>query len=142
MATAPNISVEMVLSKIRESTERAEFESARLRQRNSRLTGAGILAGGLSTAVGALAVTFGPMMSQIGGGWKLTCGVATLLTACATVCMGFCQQLSLPDHLAKATACAGRLRALEVQLSLGGREPAEVAKEYEDLMTYYYDLAL
>lgn len=141
MATTPSISAEMILSKIRESIEHAEFESARLRRRNSRLTGTGILAGGLSTAVGALAVTFGPMVSQ-GGGWELTCGIATLLTACATVCMGFCQQFAVPDHLARATACAGRLRALEVQLSLGGRSHAEVASEYEEIMAFYCDLTL
>lgn len=142
MATAPGISTDMILTKIRSSLDRAESESARLRQRNSRLTGAGILAGGLSTAVGALAVTFGPMMASVGGGWKLTCGIATLLTAAATVCMGFCQQLSLPDHLAKATACAGRLRALEVQLALSGRSPAEVTKEYEEVVTFYGDIAM
>jgi hypothetical protein len=128
---------ELILTKIRESLQRAELECARLRVRNTRLTGSSILSGGLATAVGALAVSFGPVLGHGPGGWKITCAVATIFTACATICSGLNQHLAIPDHLAKATACAGRLRALELEISVFGRNPSDVAKEYEELVAAY-----
>lgn len=126
-----------IVAKIRGSLQHAEMVSARLRHRNSRLIGTSILSGGLGTAVGALAVSVGPVLGHGASAWRVTCAVATIFTACATICSGLNQQLAVPDHLAKATACIGRLRALELEVTVGGRNPAEVAKEYGELATSY-----
>lgn len=108
------------------------MESVRLRVRNTRLTGTSILSGELGTAVGALAVSFGPVLGHGPGAWKITCLVATIFTACATICSGLNQHLSVPGRLAKATVCMGRRRALELEVAVFGRNPSEVAKEYEE----------
>ena len=84
-----------------------------------------------------MAVSVGPVLGRGLSGWKVTCAVPTVFTACATICSGLNQQLAVPDHLAKATACIGRLRALEIEITVSGRNPAEVAKEYQDLAASY-----
>lgn len=85
-------------------------------------------------------MSLGPVLGHGPSAWKATCAVATIFTACATICSGLNQQLAVPDHLAKATACVGRLRALEIEITIAGRNFADVAKEYEQLVASYGEL--
>jgi hypothetical protein len=74
--------------------------------------------------------------------WKLTCGVVAGLTACSTLLSGIHKQLAVPERLGKAMACIGKLRALEIDLTLGNRDIVQVAKEYQELAVNYPEFIL
>lgn len=97
----------------------------------------GVIAAALSSAVGASAVTRGPLAGHGSGAWKITCGITAVLSACAALAAGLNQQMGLADRLARATACAGRLHALEVEIALRGRAPDDVAHQYQELLATY-----
>lgn len=124
---------------LRRSFDCAQLSVTKLRHRSTRLVYVGVVAAALSTAIGANAATRGPLKGQGPGAWKLTCAVSAVLSACAAIAVGLNQQMGLADRLARAMMCAGRLRALEVQISMGGRASTEVAREYEELLGNYQE---
>lgn len=128
-----------VQSVLRRSLNCAQESVIKLRRRSTRLVYVGVIAAALSTAVGANAATRGSLKGQGPGAWKLTCALAAVLSACAAVAAGLNQQMALADRLARAMTCAGRLRALEVQISLGDRASSEIAREYEELLGNYQE---
>jgi len=136
MGTNPSLQTEIV-TKVRESLQHAEAQVKELRRRNSRFASASILFGALGTAVAGTASTTGPVIGQGAGAWKLTCLLTAAFTASATIFSALNQQLSVPDRLAKATACAGHLRALELDITLRGQDLAQVTKAYEELVERY-----
>lgn len=124
---------------VRRSLGCAQQSAMKLRRRSARLVYVGVVAAALSTAVGANAAARGPLKGQGPGAWKLTCAMSAVLSACAAIAVGLNQQMGLADRLARAMVCAGRLRALEVEMSLGGRASTEVAREYEELLGNYQE---
>ena len=102
----------------------------RLRRQNAWLGYTGIFAGAVATLLAGGAATTG----AIGGQWATTCGVVALRTACGTVASGLQRQLGIMENLTRATACAGKLDALRVALTVTRRELREVAIEYERLV--------
>ena len=130
---------EMILQQIRGALQNAEARARALRRRNSLMVSTGLVAGGLGTILAGLAAARGPLAGQGSGAWKLTCGVVGVLSACATLFPGLNQQLSVPDRLVKVTACVGRLRALEIALTVTQRDPAVVATEYQEVASTYQE---
>lgn len=128
-----------VLERIQDSLHHAEIHASNLRRRSSRFVCVNLVAGALGTIVAGLAAAFGPMAGRGPEAWKITCGAVALLTGCATLFSGLSQQLGLPDRLARATACAGRLRALEIDATLANRDLGEVAKGYEEVVANYQE---
>jgi hypothetical protein len=62
-----------------------------------------------------------------------------VLTATSTLFPGLNQQLAIPDHLAKATICVARLRALEMEMKEMNRDLGETTirgcgREHEEFM--------
>jgi hypothetical protein len=136
MSSAPGEAA-AIAGRIRQSLESAQRHANALRRQNARLVYVGLVAAALATAVGGIASAHGPLAGTGPGAWKLTCGLTAALSACAAVASGLNQQLSLANRLARAMTCAGRLQALEIGISIRGRQPAEVAREYEELLASY-----
>ena len=131
-----------MLLKTRESLRRAEAQSVRLRRGDSRFVYTSLVTSSLATIVAGLAAALGPVLGKGPPAWKLTCGVVAGLTACATLLSGIHKQLAITDRLGKANACVGKLRALEIDLTLGNRDVLEVAKEYQELAVNYQEVIL
>src|SRR5262245_59568480 len=110
---------EELLKRISQSLEHAAGKAATLKRRNTFMISAGLVAGAVGTILAGLASARGPLAGQGAGAWKVTCGLIGVLTACATLLPGLNQRLSIPDRLVKASACIGRLRALEIAITLG-----------------------
>jgi hypothetical protein len=125
---------EQILHHIHAARTNAEAKASALRRRNTRLVTLGLFTSGLGTILAGFAAAAGPLGGKGTGAWKMTCGIIAALTACATLLAGLNQQLSIPDRLARATACAGRLRALEVEITVAHRNPTEVAEQYEQVL--------
>ncbi len=102
----------------------------RLRRQNTWLGFTAILAGALASLLAGGAATTGP----IDGQWATTCGIVAVLAAAGTVTSGLQRQMMVPESLARAIACAGKLDALKVALTISRRALAEVASEYERLV--------
>jgi hypothetical protein len=126
-----------VAARIRQSLETAQRRAQALRHRSTQLAYLGLTASALATIVAGIASAHGPLAGQGPTSWKLTCGLTAVFSACAALASGLNQQFSYAEHLARAMACAGRLRSLELQVSLGERSPSEIAREYEDLVANY-----
>jgi flagellin-like hook-associated protein FlgL len=63
--------------------------------------------------------------------------VASAFAALAAITTGLQAQLRYAERLATATDCLGRLRALEVQASLGTLSQEDLAKSYAELVARY-----
>jgi ABC-type uncharacterized transport system fused permease/ATPase subunit len=124
--------------KIAQSLERANRKAARTRPLNSALGWTGMGAGALATLFAAMPAATGTAMMGSGvEGWRLTCGVVAAITLLGTVATGLSQQLNLTDTVARAQACAARLNALDVALSLGTLQPGDAAARYTEIVAEY-----
>ena len=128
-----------ILQKLRQSLHSAEDHMAHLRREDSRLVYSSLAASSMGTIVAGFAAALGPTLGKGPHAWKITCAVVALLTACATVLSGIHKQLSIPVRLGKASACVLKLRALEIDITLGNRDLAQVAKEYQELAVNYLE---
>jgi hypothetical protein len=131
-----------VLTALRGTLSRAEATLTRLKHRHDSLVYVSLLAGLLATVVAGFAAAIGPMTGSGPNAWKVTCGVVAALTGCATFCSGLNEKLAVPDQLAKAAACAGRLRTLDLAITLAHRDPSEVARDYQEIVAQYQDILL
>jgi hypothetical protein len=130
---------EDMLQQVRQAIANAESRTRELRRENSRLIILGLITGALGTIMAAFAAAKGPVTGQGPHAWRVTCGIVATLTACATLFPGLNQQLSIPDRLAKANICVGRLRGLEIGLTVTQRDPTEVAGEYQEVCSAYHE---
>lgn len=133
---------EALLVNVRESLRRAEAQAVHLRRGDSRFVYTSLVSSSTATVVAGLAAALGPVLGKGPAGWKVTCAVVAGLTACATLLSGIHKQLAIPERLGKVTACIGKLRALEIDLTLGNREALQVAKEYQELAVNYQEFIL
>lgn len=102
----------------------------RLRRQNTLFGYTSIVSGATSSLLAGGVATTGP----IAGTWSMTCGIVAVIAACGTIASGLQAQLAVADKLARATACAGKLEALDVALKISRRDVREVASEYERLV--------
>lgn len=72
--------------------------------------------------------------------WVTTCGVAAGLSLVAGLSTGLHKGLGITARLSRASACTGKLRALVLGASMGGRPPTELVRECEQVAAEYADL--
>jgi len=119
---------------IRDSLLRAEKYTYRLRRTYTRLIIGGFAGSAATVLVAGGTSVQGPLVGSGIEGWRLACIVAALLSLISTICVGLGHQLKLGERLPQGQLCIGRLRALDVALSLEGRSFDEIAKEYEEVV--------
>lgn len=116
------------------SRRKAESYVAHARRANMRAVVVSLVASSLSAFLTGLPSAIGePLM----GTWRVTCMLASLFAVIAAITTGLQAQLRYADRLASATECLGRLRALEVQASLGTLSPEELAKTLAQIVAKY-----
>jgi hypothetical protein len=126
-----------MLARIRSGLRTAEARVQNLKRRSSQFVLMNLVCGALGTVVSGLAAAAGPVAGTGPHAWKLTCATVALLTASSTFFSGLNQQMAVPDHLAKATMCVARLRALEPEITEMNRDLAEVTRQYGDVVASY-----
>ncbi len=125
---------------VKASLRAAENHTASLRTTNTRLLVAGIVSSTLTTLIaGGTAVT-GSAVNLPDQGWRIACIVAASLAFISAVSTGLTQQLRLGDRASQGNQCVGRLRALDVAITLGNHSWDEITKEYEEIARTYPDL--
>jgi uncharacterized protein (DUF1810 family) len=134
-----------LLRLVRQQAARVEQAAARLRRGNHRSIYVGLIAGALATFVAGLTAVKGAPLIEVEAAakalaWRWTCGISAALTLVATLATGLQKSLALPDRQAAATACLGRLRALELALSVRGLAAADAAREYEAILAQHVEL--
>jgi hypothetical protein len=137
MATDTENPRSAMLSRIREHLTKVEKTASRLRRTNTSLILVSTAASAFAAILAGLTAARGPMVAQGTTGWKITCGVVALLSGCAGVFTGLHQKLAVTDRLSKTLDCAGKLRALEIALTINYRDPAEVSKEYQQIVSEF-----
>lgn len=131
-----------ILQRIRDNLQQAERRARRLRKTNAVLVYTSIGASGFATIVGGLTAGLGPLIGQGTGAWRFTCGAIAAASAIAGFFTGIHQRLTISERLAKAFSYVGKLRSLEVALTVSQRDPREVAKEYEQIYQEYQEFLI
>ena len=129
-----------LLPRVQEHLRRVEARSQRLRRANLQLVAGSLATSAIATAVAGLTAVMGPLAGQGPPAWRWTCGLVALVTAASGLLTGLHQRLSVPEQLARAIACAGRLRALELGLSLSQRDAKDAVRDYEEIVATHADL--
>lgn len=134
-ATSPTSDTRtLLLQEIRKRRQQAVRQVRSLRRSHSWMTYSGATCSGLATLIAGWAAATGPIVGEGTPAWKATCGVVAVLTAAAGMLAGVQQGSHLTERLGRLVAHAAKLGALEVALAVSGRDPAEVAREYETLI--------
>ena len=117
-----------------ETLRKAEAHVGRARKGYLRIVIVALVASTLSTLVTAL-----PAMANqpAVGSWRITCGIAALLSTVAALATGLQAQLKHADRIAEATECLGRLRALDVQHRLGAVPEADFTRQFTEIVAKY-----
>ena len=97
-----------------------------------------LVTGAISALLAGLSgVTGGPVIGSGDAGWGLTCLLAAVLTLTGTLASGANEQFRVSETLDRARACAGRLNALQVALSVGTLTISDIASRYTELVAEY-----
>jgi hypothetical protein len=132
----------LLLEQIRRSRRQAAQQTDTLRRNYNWLTYGGVACSALATLIAGLAAVTGPLFGEGTAAWQATCGVVALFTAGAGALGGVQQGSQVADRLSRSAGLVARLNALEVALTIGGRETGDVAREYETLVADYEALTL
>jgi hypothetical protein len=125
---------------IRNAMRAAEAHVRRLRRADAWAIIIGTIASGLAAFVaGITAVQKQPLVA---GSWANTCAVAAVLSLAAALATGLHKGLGISDRLTKASACSGKLRALDLAATLGGRAPTDLARECEQVAAEFPDFLI
>ena len=116
----------------------AETHVRRLRRLDVWAIVLGTISSLLATFVAGL--TAWKSQPVVANDWVTTCSVAAGLSLAAAVATGLHKALGVTSRLTRASACAGKLRALEIASSLGGRAGPELARECEQVAAEYPDV--
>lgn len=126
-----------LLQRIEQHLRAAEAASLSLRRANLYLVAASLCTAALATLIAGLTAATGPLAGEGPPAWRWTCGVIAVVTATSGILTGLLQHLRLQERSAQALACTGRLRALHVALGLARRDPGDVARDYEEVLSQY-----
>lgn len=130
---------EALLVRIKDGLNRSGSRTAELRRANSRLIWLSLIASAVATMLAAVTAAAGPLAGEGPPAWRLTCGSIAVLTGMSGLLTGAHQRLNVSEKLASAIACTGKLRSMELALTVTGRDPGEVARDYEDLVATYQE---
>lgn len=131
-----------MLRRIQESLRTASGRVASLRRTNGRLIWLSLIASALATILAAATAAAGPLAGEGPPAWRFTCGSIAVLTGFSGLLTGAHQRLNVSEKLAGAMASVGKLRALELGLTVTGRDVAEVAREYEEVIAAHQEFVL
>jgi hypothetical protein len=124
---------------IRTGLRAAESHVRRLRRADTWSIIVGTAASATAAFVaGVTAVQKQPLVSS----WATTCAVAALLSLAAALATGLHKGLGISDRLTKASACSGKLRALDLAATLGGRAVPDLTRECEQVAAEYPDFLI
>lgn len=124
----------LLLQRVRADLQRAEAKAERLRRMNLRLILATLAASALATLLAGVTAATGPVVGAGPMAWRWTCGVIALVTGFSGLMTSVQQRFNIADHLAQSLACTGRLRALELSLTLQQRDARELVRDYEEVV--------
>jgi hypothetical protein len=131
-----------ILTRLQQSLSRIELRAASLRKTDALMVYTSTITSVLATALAGLTAAVGPLMGEGVEGFEMTCWGVAVLTAVAGLTSGLHQRLGVAEQLANALVGVGKLRSLEIALSVAQRDPLEVAKEYEQFAVNYKQLML
>lgn len=121
-----------LMTRVTNSLRRAETITSGLRKADARLGVASISSSGGCTLVAGMTAALGPSFGITSVGWRVACIVSALLAFAATVFGGLGQQMKISDRLSNVNQCVGRLRSLDVVITMGARDWKEITQEYAE----------
>jgi len=126
-----------VSKSIKSSLVKTEKAVSSHRRKNKSLLIASMTFSGASTLVAGITSAGGPIIGSGIEGWRLACIVAAVLGFISTISTGVSQQLETSDHLLEGTLCLGKLKSLDMSITIGSRTREEIIKEYEQIAESY-----
>jgi hypothetical protein len=106
-----------------------------------RMDALGVTVGTIASAMAAFLTGMAALQGPVVTNWKTTCAIAAVFSLAAGIATGLHKTLGIANRLARASDCAGKLRALEVALTMSaGRPDAEVGTKCAQLAADYPDI--
>lgn len=133
MTKKAELNHDALTQRVRKSLHKAEKIVADLRENNRRLLIAGIVSSAGSTLVAGITAAVGPTIGISDPGWRTACIIAAVFAFVSALSTGLNQQLNFSDRLSKGMRCIGRLRSLDVRITLGNSDWSEIADEYQEI---------
>ncbi len=137
-AAPPAAELAARLARVREDLARAERHLRRTRRRDTTGIVIALSSTSLSTVVAGSAVAVGHAVGT--PSWRVTCGIAAVLSAMAAIATGLRQSFSSGERLSRAAACVGRLRGLEFALAVGAVGADSADQQYRELLEQYAEI--
>jgi hypothetical protein len=135
-----NVNLDLVSEQLNRSLEKALRNADRLGKTNGVLSLGGILASAATTTLTGWTGMAGPLTGDSVSDWRLVCILAAIMGFASTVLMTISQQSRLGDRQARANECIGRLKSLEFALVAQTQSPAEIWREYAEVLRNYPDV--
>jgi hypothetical protein len=120
---------------IETSLQKAKAQKTRLQNNQKRFDITNTLFSALSTFVAGLATVSGsPVAGSGDDGWRLTCGIAAVLTLAATVVSGIQQSTDSSKVLSETNACVTKLRVLQMEMLNPNFKGPEISQQYQKVL--------
>lgn len=128
-----------IRTRIQESLRRAERYTSRYRRLDVGLLACSIVLSTVATVLAGGAAYGGETAVDALGGWRPVCAVVAICTALGTVTAGLHKAFHVTDRLTRSVACVAGLKALELEISFRGKDPAAAVEAYQGLLKDYSD---
>lgn len=125
---------------IKASLRKAEGIVSGYQKNNTRLLITTIVSSAGATMVAGITAAVGPIAGGGTEGWRVACIIAAIFGLVSTVSTGLTQQLKISDRLLEGRQGLSKLRHLDVVITTGSLDWAEIAREYEGIAQEYPEL--
>jgi hypothetical protein len=139
MAENQDTQREEITKRVRESLHAAEAYARKYRILDIRLLIISIVFGAAATVLTGGTAAAGQPALQAFGGWQTLCYLVAFITAIGTIAGALHKTLQVSDRRASAVSCVAKLRALELALTLTGKDPKEAAETYQQILQEHSD---
>lgn len=128
---------EEILKLVRDGLFKADSYAKKYGRLDAWLLVTSIVLGTLATVLaGGTAAGGTPVMNSLGG-WRVICSIVAVFTAVATISGTLHRTFQVTNHLAAAVGCIGKLKSLELAITVTRTEPREVAEGYRQIIEEY-----
>jgi hypothetical protein len=129
----------LLQQQIYNSLQKADIHKDKLQRINIRYSILNIVLGAMTTFVTGQAALAG---EEAAGRWRITCAIASGFALSATVVASVQSQLASPDLISEASACVGKLKALNVDVNtIDSTDDLEQVKEkYQQILSEFSNI--
>lgn len=130
---------EDILELVRQGLIKTDVYKRKYKKYDSWLLIVSIVMGTIATALAGSGAAGGKPVMDALGGWRIVCFIAAALTAIGTITGALHKSFQISDKLSGAIVCSGKLRSLELDITIAEKNPKEASELYERILIDHAD---